>query len=116
MKRYLGIKKVVKIYLDNSDKFEGRPLWQILMEKVKEEGLAGATLYKASAGIGAHTEFHTFDIWTLSQKLPVILEIIDDEEKIMDFLKKYDDMIGEGLVTFCDVEVLKYKSASNIKK
>ncbi|WP_456433738.1 DUF190 domain-containing protein [Nitratifractor sp.] len=115
MKRYLGVKKAARIYLDNSDTFEGKPLWQVLMNKVRQEGLAGATLYKAAAGIGAHTQLHTFEIWSLSQKLPVILEIIDDEEKVLEFLKKYDGMIGEGLVTFCDVEVLKYKSASTFE-
>ncbi|WP_456428885.1 DUF190 domain-containing protein [Nitratifractor sp.] len=114
MKRYLGRKKVMRIYLDNSDTHEGKPLWQSLMGKIQEEGLAGATLYKAAAGIGAHTELHTFEIWSLSQKLPIVLEIIDDEEKVLGFLKKYDEMIGEGLVTLADVEVLRYKSASNL--
>ncbi|WP_456457444.1 DUF190 domain-containing protein [Nitratifractor sp.] len=114
MKRYLGRKKVMRIYLDNSDTHEGKPLWQTLMGRIQEEGLAGATLYKAAAGIGAHTELHTFEIWSLSQKLPIVLEIIDDEEKVLGFLKKYDEMIGEGLVTLADVEVLRYKSASNL--
>ncbi|WP_457602368.1 DUF190 domain-containing protein [Nitratifractor sp.] len=114
MKRYLGRKKVMRIYLDNSDTHEGKPLWQTLMGRIQEEGLAGATLYKAAAGIGAHTELHTFEIWSLSQKLPIVLEIIDDEEKVLGFLKKYDGMIGEGLVTLADVEVLRYKSASNL--
>jgi len=112
MKRYLGLKKVMRIYLDNSDVHEGKPLWQSLMQRVKEEGLAGATLYKAAAGIGAQTELHTFEIWSLSQKLPIIMEIIDDEKKVLDFLKKYDSMIGEGMVTLSDVDVLRYKSAS----
>jgi len=112
MKRYLGMKKVLRIYLDNSDIYEGKPLWQQLMKKVKEEGLAGATLLKAAAGIGVETELHTFEIWSLSQKLPVILEIIEDEEKIFDFLKKYDGMIGEGMVTLGDVEVLRYKNVN----
>ena len=103
----------MRIYLDNSDTHEGKPLWQSLMRKVQEEGLAGATLYKAAAGIGAQTELHTFEIWSLSQKMPVIMEIIDDEEKVLDFLKKYDGMIGEGMVTLSDVEVLRYKSAAN---
>ena len=110
MKRYLGKKRVLKIYIDSTDKFEGKPLWQVLLNKIKSFGLAGATVTKAVAGIGVNTELHTFDIWSLSQKLPIIIEIIDDENRLQNFLKEYDFMIGEGLVVMGDVEVLRYKS------
>jgi len=110
MKRYLGKKKVMRIYLDNSDTFEGKPLWQQLVMRIKEEGMAGATVFKAAAGIGAQTELHTFEIWSLSQKLPVVIEVIESEETIVNFLDRYDSMIGEGLVTLTDVEVLRYKN------
>ncbi len=112
MKRYLGSKKVMRIYLDNSDTFEGKPLWQQLLLRIKEEGMAGATVFKAAAGIGAQTELHTFEIWSLSQKLPVVIEVIESEEAIQNFLDRYDSMIGEGLVTLTDVEVLRYKNVS----
>ena len=112
MKRYLGKKKRVRIYLDNSDTHEGKPLWQQLLRKVQEEGLAGATVFKAAAGIGAHTELHTFEIWSMAQTLPIVIEIIEDEEKIRNFLEQYDGMIAEGLVTMCDVEVIRYKHAA----
>jgi PII-like signaling protein len=116
MKRYLGKKKLMRIYLDNSDTYEGKPLWQQLLRRIKDEGMAGATVFKAAAGIGAHTELHTFEIWALAQKLPVVIEIIEDEERIRAFLDKYDGMIGEGLVTLCDVEVLRYKNAVHDRK
>jgi len=112
MKRYLGKKKVLRIYFDNSDRYENEPLWEVLLKSIKEFGLAGATILKASAGIGVNTELHTFEIWSLSQKLPVVLEVIDDEDKILEFLKRYDYLIKEGLVTLSDVEVLRYKNAS----
>ncbi len=111
MKRYLGSKKVMRIYLDNSDTYEGKPLWQQLFKKIQEEKMAGATLFKASAGIGVHTQIHTFEIWSLSQKLPIVIEVIESEEAICRFLDRYDSMIGEGLVTLSDVEVLRYKNA-----
>ena len=101
----------MRIYLDNSDTYEGKPLWQQLVDRVRKEGMAGATVFKAAAGIGARTELHTFEIWSLAQKLPVVIEIIEDEERLAAFLDKYDGMIGEGLVTLSDVEVLKYKEA-----
>ena len=109
MKQYLGAKKVLRIYIDNSDTYEEKALWQYLVHQAKSFGLAGATVFKGVAGIGAHSELHTFEIWTLSQKLPVVIEIIDTQEKIMAFLEKYDTAIQEGLVTMHTVDVLLYK-------
>ena len=109
MKQYLGKKKVLRIYIDNSDQFEDKPLWQYLVHQAKSDGLSGATVFKGVAGMGAHSELHTFEIWALSQTLPVIIEIIEEEEKIMTFLDTYDSAIEEGLITLHDVEVLKYK-------
>ena len=109
MKQYLGKKKVLRIYIDNSDLFEEKPLWQYLVHQAKSDGLAGATVFKGVAGMGAHSELHTFEIWALSQTLPVIIEIIEEEEKIMTFLDTYDSAIEEGLITLHDVEVLTYK-------
>ncbi len=112
MKQYLGSKKVLRIYIDNSDTYESKPLWQYLVQQAQAEGLSGATVFKGSAGVGAHSELHTFEIWALSQTLPVIIEIIDDEEKITDFIDRYDNAIHEGLVTMHTVEVLRYKHSS----
>jgi len=109
MKHYLGRKKVLRIYIDNSDMVEGKSLWQYLVHQAKKDGLAGATVFKGAAGIGAHSELHTFEIWSLSQKLPVVIEIIEEEEKIMGFLDTYDAAIEEGLITLHDAQVLKYK-------
>ena len=112
MKRYLGKKKLIRIYLDNTDTYNNRPLWEELLKSAKDLGLAGATVLKAVAGMGVHTEVHTSGVWALAQTLPLIIEIIDDEDKIMNFIDKCDDMIGEGMVTMSDVEVLRYKSIS----
>ena len=71
--------------------------------------MAGATVFKGVAGIGAHSEVRSFNVWMLSQELPIIIEIIDDEEKIVDFIDKIDNMIEEGLTTISDTEVIKYK-------
>jgi len=109
MKRYLGNKKVMRIYLDNADTFEGKPLWQHLVHEAKAQGIAGATLFKGVAGMGAHSELHTFEIWSLSQKLPLVIEMIDEEGKLRDFLTRCDGAITEGLVTLHDAEVITYK-------
>ncbi len=109
MKRFLGAKKIARIYIDNQDKYNGRPLWEEILKKVKELGLAGATVFKGVAGIGAHAQMRSFNVWTLSQELPLIIEIIDDEDKITNFINNTDDMIDEGLITLCDTQVIKYK-------
>ncbi len=109
MKRYLGKRKLLKIYIGNEDRFEGRPLWEALLQKAKERGIAGATVIKAVAGLGAHSQLHTFNVWVLRQKLPLIVEIIETEEKISEFMESVNGMIEEGLVTLSDVEVISYK-------
>ena len=109
MKRYLGHKKILRIYIDNQDKFEGKPLWEEILKKVKEYNVAGATVFKGVAGIGAHTEIRSFNVFTISQELPLVIEIIDSEEKVVDFIDKIDYMISEGITTMCDTQVIKYK-------
>ncbi len=109
MKRYLGDKKAMRIYLDSADTYEGKSLWQYLVHCAKEFGLSGATVFKGAAGMGAHSEIHTFEIWSISQKLPVVIELIDQEERLRAFLSQCDDAIEEGLVTLHDVEVIAYK-------
>ena len=109
MKRYLGSKKVMRIYLDSTDTFEGQPLWQHLLKEARSRGLSGATAFKGVAGMGAHSEVHTAEIWSLAQKLPLVIEMIDDEEKLRNFLAECDGAIAEGLVTLHDAEVIAYK-------
>jgi PII-like signaling protein len=109
MKKYIGKRKLLRIYIGSEDSLDGKPLWEILLSKSKEIGLAGATVYKAIAGIGAHSELHSFNIWSLNQKLPLIIEIIDTKEKIDSFLDSIDEIIDEGLMIMSDVDVVSYK-------
>ena len=109
MKHLLGTKKLLKIYIDTNDKYEGEPLWQVILQEAKEEGLSGATVYKSVSGMGIHSEIRTTQIIALSQSLPLVIEMIDDEEKIRTFLSRLDEIMEEGLVTLSDVEVMQYK-------
>jgi len=109
MKKYLGEKKVLRIYIDTLDKYEKNPLWEELLKAVKEQGLAGATVFKAVAGIGAFSEVHSFKVWALEQELPLVIEIIDDETKIRNFIEHIDEMLENALLTLTDTEVIKYK-------
>ncbi|WP_457749902.1 DUF190 domain-containing protein [Sulfurimonas sp.] len=109
MKRFLGQKKILRIYIDTLDKYNNKPLWEALLLEVKKENLAGATVIKAIAGLGAFAEIRTFKVWALEQELPLIIEIIDDEDKINHFINHIDDMINNGLITITDTQVIKYK-------
>ncbi len=109
MERYLGEKKILRIYIDTLDKYNGETLWEEILKEVKKEGLAGATVLKAVAGIGAFSEVHSFKVWTLAQELPLVIEIIDDTEKIERFIEHIDPMMENGLMTLVDTEVIKYK-------
>ncbi|SFV67538.1 hypothetical protein MNB_SM-6-1056 [hydrothermal vent metagenome] len=109
MKRYLGHKKILRIYIDTLDKYNGNPLFEEILKEVKNEQLAGATVFKAVAGVGAFTEMRSFKVWALAQELPLVIEIIDDEEKIRNFIEHIDTMIDNGLVTITNTEVIKYK-------
>ncbi len=109
MKRYLGSRKKLKIYIDNDDRYDGKPLWQAILNEAKEYGMAGATVCEAVAGMGAHSEIHTFNVWITGQKLPLIITMIDTEAKIRGFLSAIEPMLEEALVTLEDIEVLLYK-------
>ena len=109
MKGIVGKKKVARIYIDSLDKYKGEPLWERIVFAAKAFGLAGATVFKGIAGMGSHAELHSFSLLSVSQELPVVVELIDDEAKIRAFLEKADVMIDEGLVTLADVDVISYK-------
>ena len=109
MKKYLGKKKVLRIYIDNLDKYNDKPLWEEILKEVKKEGLSGATVFKGVAGIGAFAEIRSFKVWALAQELPVVIEIIEDEDKLTNFIEHLDGMIDEGLMALSDIEVIKYK-------
>ncbi len=109
MKRYIGKKKVARIYINNQDKYDGKPLWEVILFEAKAYGLAGATVLKGVAGMGAHSEVHSFNVLVLSQVLPLVIELIDDEAKVRGFLEKIEPMIEEGLTSLSDVEVITYK-------
>jgi PII-like signaling protein len=105
----IGKKKILRLYIDSLNKYEHKPLWEVVLQKAKEEGLAGATVFKGIAGMGPHSEIHTFSLLSMSENLPIIVEIIDNEEKIINFTKILDEIVDEGLVTLTDTEVIQYR-------
>jgi PII-like signaling protein len=109
----IGKKKILRLYIDSLDKYEHKPLWEVVLKKAKKEGLAGATVFKGIAGMGPHSEIHTFSLLSMSENLPIIVEIIDNEEKIVNFAKILEKIVDEGLVTLTDTEVIQYRHKEN---
>ena len=108
MTRLEGEGKLVRIFIGESDRWHGRPLYQAIVQRVREEGLAGATVVRGIEGFGANSHLHTSRILRLSEDLPVVIEIVESEEKINEFLPVLDGMMGSGLVTLEKVQVLQY--------
>jgi CBS-domain-containing membrane protein len=103
-----GNAKRMRIYIGDSDQWRGRPLYSVILEHLKREGLAGATVYRGIAGFGAHSRIHTASILDLSTDLPLVIEVIDTPEKIDRALESTSPMVREGLITVEDVEVISY--------
>jgi len=101
---------LLRVFVGESDKHQGLPLYEWIVRKAREHGLAGATVLRGLEGFGAHSRLHTAKILRLSTDLPIVIEIVDTEENIHSFLPAVDDAIGEGLATLEKVEVRFYRS------
>ena len=100
---------LLRIFVGESDQHEGKSLYEWIVLKAKEDGLAGATVMRGIMGFGAHSRLHTFKIERLSEDLPVIIEIADVREKLEAFLSSVDHVVSEGLATIEDVEIHLYR-------
>jgi PII-like signaling protein len=101
---------LLRIFIGESDKHDGALLYEWIVRKAKERGLAGATVLRGIEGFGAHSRVHTAKILQLSTDLPVVIEIVDTRENIENFLPVIDVAIPEGLATLERVEVRFYRS------
>lgn len=106
-----GDAKRVRIYIGESDQWHGQPLFNAIVLRCREMGLAGATVLRGIEGYGANSRIHTAHILRLSEDLPVVVEIVDVAERIEKLLPILDGMVTEGLITIDDVHVVKYVHA-----
>jgi len=102
---------LLRVFVGESDKHGHVPLYEAIVSKARETGLAGATVLRGVMGFGRHSVMHTAKILRLSEDLPMIIEIVDSLEKIEAFLPILDTMVPEGLVTLEQVRVIHYRSA-----
>ncbi|MBI3649530.1 MAG: DUF190 domain-containing protein [Acidobacteria bacterium] len=101
--------QLLRIFIGESDQWHGQPLYEALILKARELGLAGATMLRGLMGYGANSRIHTAKILRLSEDLPIVVEIIDSAEKIAKLLPFIDEMVQEGLVTLEKVRVILYR-------
>lgn len=101
---------LLRIFIGETDKHEGMPLFEWIVRKAREQGLAGATALRGLLGFGAHSRISTAKILRLSENLPIVVEIIDTPEKIEAFLPIIDQSISEGMATLENVRIRFYRS------
>ncbi|MEX0799629.1 MAG: DUF190 domain-containing protein [Dehalococcoidia bacterium] len=100
---------LLRIFIGESDRWQGKPLHLAIVEKARESGLAGATVLRGIEGYGAKSVIHATRLLDLSTDLPIVVEIVDREEKVMAFLETAEEMIEDGLVTVERVRVVFYR-------
>ena len=103
-----GDQVLVRIFIGESNRWRHQPLSLALLERLRKEGFAGATVFHGTAGFGARSVLHTTQLLRLSEDLPVIVEVVDSEEKVKELIPILDEMVTDGLVTMEKVHVLRY--------
>jgi uncharacterized protein len=99
---------LLRIFIGETDRYQGHPLYEAIVMKAREMHLAGATVLRGPMGYGRSSRLHTAKVLRLSEDLPIVVEMVDSQEKIDEFLPALDGMIGSGLITMEKVQVLKY--------
>lgn len=105
-----GMQVLVRIFFGESDRWHHKPLENALLERLRREGFAGATVFRGVAGFGASTVIHTTHLVELSADLPVVIEVVDTEEHVQRLLPILDEMLEDGLVTMEQVRVVQYRT------
>lgn len=104
-----GEAELLRIFIGESDRKDGKALYEVIVEEARREGLAGATVLRGILGFGVHSRLHSAKVLRLSEDLPVVIEIVDRAEKIEDFLPRLDGLVPEGMVTIEKVRVIAYR-------
>ena len=103
---------LLRVFIGESDKWQGKPLYEAIVFKARELHMAGATVLRGPMGFGANSRLHTTKIMRLSEDLPMVIEIVDAKKKIDEFMPHIDTMVQEGLVTLEPVQVIKYRAGN----
>lgn len=101
--------ELLRIFIGESDRYQGRPLYEAIVLEARKRGMAGATVLRGIMGFGADSRMHTAKILRLSEDLPIVVEIVDSPERIATFLPDLDAMMEEGLITLERAKVIAYR-------
>jgi hypothetical protein len=101
--------KLLRIFVGESDRYDGKPLYEAIVKLARERSMAGATVLRGILGFGAHSRIHSAKILRLSEDLPIVIEIVDKPERIEGILPEIDEMIREGLATVENIQVIFYR-------
>ena len=107
--------ELLRIFIGETDKYEGKPLYEAIVIKARELNLAGATVFRGIMGYGATSRIHSIKLLRLSEDLPVLIEIVDSEDNIGKLLPFLDETVQEGLITMEKVRVIKYRHSKDIQ-
>ncbi len=110
--RFKGERTLMRIFIGESDKYEGKPLYEALVELFRVRGLAGATVLRGISGFGSTSHVKTEKVLRLSLDLPIIIEVVETEEALQSVLPDLDRMIGGGLITLERAKVIMYRPAN----
>lgn len=110
-----GEGRLLRIFVGESNRWHGEPLYEAIVGRARKEELAGATVVRGAQGFGAHSRIHTTKILRLSQDLPVVVEIVDRPDRIEAFLPILDEMVEEGMITVETVQIIAYRHGSKAK-
>lgn len=114
MTKLTGEQMLMRIFIGEGDRYEHTPLYEALMELLRHEGIAGATVLRGVCGFGAHRVYHTQKLLDLSAKLPLVIEAVDCPDKINAIMPRIDAMMGGGMITLEKVTVTRYSSTAAV--
>ena len=115
MTKLIGENVLMRIFIGEADRYHHAPLYEALVELFRKEGFAGATVLRGVSGFGAHSVYHTQKLLDLSADLPLIVEVVDSQEKINAIMPRIDEMMGGGMITLEKATVIRYSHDPNKK-
>lgn len=108
--RFEGARTLMRIHIGESDHWHGKPLYQAIVEMLRTEKFSGVTVLRGVGGYGSSSIYHTDKILRLSQDLPIVIEVVEYNERIEQILPRLDEMVGGGLITLEKVRVILYRT------